>query len=74
MSDAEGDEDVEPISLGSPAHAKGEDHVNGADNDIDMDADFAAEMMQGLASQDDDDVPLGQSHVRESESEESEAE
>jgi hypothetical protein len=73
MSDANGDEDVEPISLGSPAHAQGEDYVNGADNDMDLDADFAAEMMQGLASQDDDE-PIGQSHVQDSESEESEAE
>ena len=72
MSDAEGDIDVEPISLGSPAHAKGDGHANGVDQDVDMD-DFEAEMMQGLASQDDDNVPLRQTRTQESESE-SEAE
>jgi hypothetical protein len=72
MSDAEGDIDVEPISLGSPAHAKSDGHSNGVDLDVDMD-DFEAEMMQGLASQDDDNVAFGQSRAQESESE-SEAE
>jgi hypothetical protein len=48
-SDAEGDEDVEPMSLGSPAHQQtaldGEE-----DAEADLDAEFEAEMMQGLAS------------------------
>jgi hypothetical protein len=52
-SDEERDEDVEPMSLGSPAHqqtAVDEDADADADADADLDAEFEAEMMQGLAN------------------------
>lgn len=52
VSDDEGDEDVEPMSLGSPAHQQQTGGDEEDDADADLDAEFEAQMMQGLADAD----------------------
>lgn len=71
QDDSDGDEDVEPMSLGPPAHEPNGFPGN-VTAEVDAEDDFEAEMLQGLADEDDD--MLGPTvHEEYEESSESEA-